>query len=78
MAVKQLRQVLAEEGLNLIEVGENFDPNLHEAVDVREGMEGKVLQVVQNGYILNSKVIRPARVVVGKGNPPSMEEEQES
>ncbi|MBI4037278.1 nucleotide exchange factor GrpE [Candidatus Daviesbacteria bacterium] len=67
MSIKQFRQVLSEEGLEIIEVGDEFDPNIEEAVDVAEGEEGKLLRVLQNGYTLDGKVIRPTRVVVGKG-----------
>lgn len=66
MSIKQFRQVLAEEGLVEIPAEGDFDPNLHEAVEVRTGEDGKILEVVQRGYTLNGKVIRPARVVVGK------------
>lgn len=66
MAVKQLQQVLKDEGLDEIVADGQFDPTLHEAVDSREGEEGKILEVVEKGYNLNGKVIKPAKVVVGK------------
>ncbi len=66
MAVKQLRQVLAEEGLQEVDTLGQFDPNLHEAIDLKEGENDKILDVAQRGYALNGKVIRPARVVVGR------------
>lgn len=69
MAVKQLRQALAEEGLVEIDTSGKFDPVYHEAVDIQEGDEGKILQVVLRGYTLNGRVIRPAKVVVGKSQP---------
>lgn len=82
LAVKEFQQVLAQEGLDQIVAdpstssgqGVQFDPSLHEAVDTRVGEDNKILEVVRKGYTLNGKVIRPAQVVVGKGNPPSMEE----
>ncbi len=77
MAVKQLRQVLADEGLIEIETTGKFDPRLHEAVEVREGENDAILEVAQRGYTLNGKVVRPARVVVGKSNPTQMSEEAE-
>ncbi len=52
---------LAAEGLQ-------FDPSLHEAVSSQPGPEGKVLHVVQKGYALSDKVIRPAMVIVGDGS----------
>ena len=44
-----------------------FDPSKHEAISQAPGPEGKVLQVVQKGYTLGDKVIRPAMVIVGEG-----------
>ncbi|MCL4366926.1 nucleotide exchange factor GrpE [Patescibacteria group bacterium] len=69
MSIKQFRQVLADEGLLEIPTDEQFDPNLHEAIDVAEGEEGKILKVALRGYTLNGTIVRPARVVVGKSNP---------
>lgn len=45
---------------------ETFDPARHEAVGRQPGEEGKVLHVVQKGYELQGKVIRPAMVIVGE------------
>ena len=46
--------------------GETFDPNVHEAVTFGDGDEGKVIGVVQKGYKLGGRVLRPTLVVVGK------------
>ncbi|MFH0937222.1 MAG: nucleotide exchange factor GrpE [Candidatus Daviesbacteria bacterium] len=75
ISLKQLRQALAEEGLAEIESSGQFNPELHEAIDVRVGEDNKILEVVQRGYTLNEKVLRPARVVVGKANPGTISEE---
>jgi molecular chaperone GrpE len=45
--------------------GQDFDPNMHEAVMYTEGETGKVLNVAQKGYMLGGRVLRPAMVVVG-------------
>jgi molecular chaperone GrpE len=68
MSVKQLKEVLKSEGLEqiTIEAGGQFDPALHEAVDTRVGENDKILEVVTKGYNLNGKVLRPAKVVVGR------------
>lgn len=66
MSVQELRQVLSEEGLVEIETSGSFDPHFHEAVEVRVGKNDKILEVIQRGYTLNAKVLRPAKVVVGK------------
>ncbi|MBF6600758.1 MAG: nucleotide exchange factor GrpE [Dehalococcoidia bacterium] len=47
--------------------GETFDPARHEAVSQAPGEENKVVSVVQKGYRLGDRVIRPAMVVVGRG-----------
>ena len=49
--------------------GEPFDPELHQAMSMQEGEEGQsgsVLNVVQKGYRLNERLVRPALVVVAK------------
>ncbi|MCH8849237.1 MAG: nucleotide exchange factor GrpE [Chloroflexi bacterium] len=46
--------------------GEAFNPQVHEAISEAEGDEGKVISVVQKGYTLGERVIRPAMVIVGK------------
>lgn len=66
LAVKELNQVLQSEGLEHVAADGQFDPNLHEAVDTREGEDNKILEVVRRGYTLNGKVLRPAQVIVGK------------
>jgi len=66
---RSLRQVLEREGLAEIEADGAFDPHVHEALlaERREGAEpGSVAEVVQRGYRLGGKVIRPARVIVAE------------
>ena len=66
MANLQLQQVLQSEGLEEIKADGQFDPTLHEAVDTKDGEDGKILEVVEKGYMLNGKILKPARVIVGK------------
>ena len=50
-------------------VGKPFDPNLHEAMLMQPSTEaapGTVLQVVQTGYEVRGRLLRPARVIVAK------------
>ncbi len=70
LVVKQFKDVLATEGVEEIEAeGQEFDPNLHEAIEAEEGEEdNKVTKVVAKGYKIEDRVIRPARVVVSKKN----------
>jgi len=60
---KQLEKMLKNNGLEKIitQVGDNFDPSLHDAI---EGESEKISEIVLDGYKLNSKVIRPAKVKV--------------
>lgn len=70
MIKDQLIDVLKKNGVNLIEaMNKEFDPNYHYAVQMKETDEydeNFVIEVVQNGYTLNDKVIRPAMVIVSK------------
>lgn len=53
----------------LFPVGEKFDPNLHEAIAhiEKEGVEsGVIIEVMQPGYTLNGRVVKPAMVAVSK------------
>jgi molecular chaperone GrpE len=47
--------------------GVDFDPNVHEAVSQEAGEEGKVVRVLQKGYTMGDRLIRPAMVMVGRG-----------
>lgn len=68
MIFKQLFDVLEKAGLKEIPaLGEEFDPNFHNAVmneDTDQYESGKVSGVMQKGYTLNGKVIRPSMVKV--------------
>jgi molecular chaperone GrpE len=66
---QSLRNALRKEGLLEIETDGPFDPHVHEALLTQpsEGAEsGSVLEVVQRGYRVGDKVIRPARVIVSE------------
>ena len=65
---RKFQAVLEMTGVEEIEAdGQTFDPSLHEAVSQGPGEENKVIAVVQKGYKLGDRVIRPAMVVVGNG-----------
>ncbi len=70
LILRKLKTILEEEGLKKIEaIGQEFDPNYHEAVSIEHSdqvTEGKdyVSEVLQNGYLFNGRVIRPAMVKV--------------
>ncbi len=64
---RRLRSILEAQGLEEIKaLGEDFDPNLHEAVMYGDGEEGKVIEELQKGYRIHDRIIRPTLVVVGK------------
>jgi molecular chaperone GrpE len=63
---RALADLLQKEGLAEIETDGKFDPHVHEALlsQPSDQEEGSVIEVVQKGYKLGEKVLRPARVVV--------------
>jgi molecular chaperone GrpE len=67
---RKFQAALAASGVSEIPAdGEPFDPRLHEAVTYAPGEEGRVVSVIQKGYKLGDRVLRPAAVVVGQGGP---------
>ena len=71
LILKQLLDVLSKNSVVEIEaLGKDFDPNFHNAVMTEAAAEGedsgKVTKVLQKGYTLNNKVIRPAMVAVSQ------------
>jgi molecular chaperone GrpE len=70
---RELLKVLEKHGVKKFEPqGERFDPNLHQAMfDLPDPSlpAGTVAQVVQPGYMIGERVLRPALVAVAKGGP---------
>ena len=71
MVYNKLYKVLDGKGLTpMVTEGVVFDPELHEAITEipapTEEMKGKVIDTIEKGYLLNDKIIRFAKVVVGK------------
>ncbi len=70
MVQKQLNEILSSEGLKEIKTtGEQFDPNIHNAVMVENNADVPDEQIVnelQKGYVYKDKVIRPSMVTVNK------------
>ncbi|MBS7543591.1 nucleotide exchange factor GrpE [Ancylobacter oerskovii] len=73
LTARSLNQTLAKHGVARIEAeGTKFDPNLHQAmfeVPNAEVPSGTVVQVIQPGYTIGGRVLRPALVGVSKGGP---------
>jgi molecular chaperone GrpE len=67
----KFKKILEQYGVKLMDVqkGSDFDADLHEAITQvpapEDALKGKVVDVVEKGYLLNEKVIRYAKVVVG-------------
>ena len=66
---RKLQGALESSGVTEIETaGGAFDPNLHEAISRVPGPEGRIVEVLQKGYMLHDRVLRPALVQVGDGS----------
>jgi molecular chaperone GrpE len=67
---RQFSDALAKEGLSEIETDGKFDPHTQEALlsQPSDAAEGDVIQVLQKGYRLGDRVLRPARVVISAGS----------
>jgi len=70
---RELMNALEKHGVKRIEpLGQKFDPNRHQAmyeVEDPSVPSGSVVQVVQAGYLIGERVLRPALVAVSKGGP---------
>lgn len=71
LVYNKLQNSLTQKGLQAMEsTGLDFDPELHEAITEipapTEEMKGKVIDTIEKGYLLKDKIIRHAKVVVGK------------
>jgi molecular chaperone GrpE len=70
---RELLKVLEKHGVKKFDpLGEKFDPNLHQAMyEIPDPSQpaGTVAQVVQPGYMIGERVLRPALVAVAKGGP---------
>lgn len=71
LVFNKLKNILSAKGLKPMEtLNKDFNPDLHEAITeipaTREELKGKVIDEIEKGYYLNDKIIRYAKVVVGK------------
>jgi molecular chaperone GrpE len=68
LAIGQFRRVLETEGVEEIKVsGEKFDPEAMDCVEITKGPKNIVVEILTKGYKLGDRIIRPAKVKVGKG-----------
>lgn len=67
---EELLQVLSLNGLQVIDNSGMIDPSLHEVVNTvavtDEQSENNIVEVLQNGYLLNNRVLRPSKVIIAK------------
>jgi molecular chaperone GrpE len=67
---RKFRTIMESEGITPIEAeGKHFDPNLHEAITLEDSNDhesGYVIEIVQQGYMLGDRVLRPALVRVAR------------
>ena len=69
LALQQFKTILTDEGLTEMSlINQTFDPKLAECLELAPGKKNQVVAISQKGYLLNDKVLRPARVQVGKGD----------
>ena len=70
---RQLERLLEQHQVMSFEsLGQHFDPNLHQAAETEFSSrhpEGIIIQEIQKGYLWEGKVLRPAQVIVSRGNP---------
>ena len=82
MILEQFKEALNSHGITALDsYGKEFDPHLHDAIEMLETDEheaGTVVEEISKGYIMGSRTVRPARVVVAKApSSPETETEQE-
>ena len=68
----KLKETLKQKGLQLMDIkqGSDFNTDFHEAITQipapKKKLKGKIVEVIETGYLLNEKVIRYAKVIVGQ------------
>lgn len=81
MILMQFKDVLASNNVKSYEsVGREFDPHIHDAIEMKETSEhppGTVVEETARGYMIGEKTLRPARVIVSK-EPEATKEEEEA
>ncbi len=68
ITIDQFKKCFEKNGITAIEANEDFDPNFHNAMlQVESDVEkGKIVQVIQKGYLINGRILRPAMVSIAK------------
>lgn len=67
---EELLQVLSLNGLQVVDNSGMIDPSMHEVVNTvavtNEQSENNIVEVLQKGYMLNNRVLRPSKVIIAK------------
>ncbi len=69
LTIEQFKKVMQKHGIELIETDSGFNPHFHDAVmqvESEEHKEGEIVQLLQKGYKIKDRVLRPAMVSVAK------------
>ncbi|HHO81925.1 MAG TPA: nucleotide exchange factor GrpE [Halothiobacillus sp.] len=80
MTLKMLLQSMEKQGVQVVNpLGERFNPDYHQAMAMQphDGEANIVINVMQKGYLLNDRLVRPALVVVSKPTEEPKEKEEE-
>lgn len=80
MILEQFKEVLSENGVKAFDAKGEFDPHMHEALEMVETDEvkaGMILEQLSKGYKMGDRLIRPAKVKVAKAPSKKEEKEQE-
>ncbi|MEE4246046.1 MAG: nucleotide exchange factor GrpE [Kangiellaceae bacterium] len=79
LTLKMFADTLAKKNVEQLNpIGDMFNPERHEAMSMQDNPEfepNAVIAVFQKGYLLNGRVVRPARVVVNKAKAPKIDEQ---
>ncbi len=63
---KQFQNLIKNSGLTPIP-HEKLDPLMHEVISTLPGEKDKILEIIEQGYLLDEKVLKPSKVIVGQG-----------
>jgi molecular chaperone GrpE len=69
MLLTEFDKIMLEEGVEEIDTSGEFDPSLMECAELVPGEKDRVVAVVRPGFRLHERILRPARVQVGMGQP---------
>ena len=69
LTIEQFKKAVSKHGVDIVDVDSGFDPQLHNAVmqvDTEDHESGAIVEVMQKGYIMKDRLLRPAMVSIAK------------